>query len=146
MTLAGAGGVVKYNGSPLSGATITFVPENGPLATAVTDLSGNFKLSTGGQSGAPVGPCKVTVAAFTGDATPAGGAADLSKPPSSAEEGAARARKMTEMMRGGGSGSSESGATSKSIIPEKYSKADSSGLNFTIDKDASKNQFTIDLK
>ena len=143
MTLAEAGGVVNYNGTPLPGATVTFVPEKGPLASAVTDLSGKFKLATGGRAGAPVGPCKVAVAAFTGEAA-SSATEDMSKPMTQ-EEGAARARKMTEMMRGG-TGSSAGGSTSKSIIPEKYAKAENSGLNFTVEKDSSKNQFTIDLK
>ena len=51
LKIAPAGGMVKYNGGPLAGANVTFMPDKGPLAMAVTDLKGEFKLATGGMKG-----------------------------------------------------------------------------------------------
>src|SRR4051812_10287496 len=59
--LAPATGVVTYKGAPLAGATVTFMPEKGPLAMGVTDLKGEFKLNSGSMPGCAVGPAKVAV-------------------------------------------------------------------------------------
>src|SRR5262249_49985379 len=68
--LAEAGGVVTFKGAPLADATVTFIPDNGPIATGVTDLSGKFTLMTGSRAGAAVGPCRVSVAAYAAGAAP----------------------------------------------------------------------------
>ncbi len=62
--LAAAGGIVKFKGSPLTGATVTLVSsEKGTIATGVSDAEGKFNLTTAGSNGAPVGMCKVSVIA-----------------------------------------------------------------------------------
>jgi hypothetical protein len=150
VTLANAGGVVTFKGAPLADATVMFVPENGPVASATTDLSGKFTLSTGSRQGATVGTCKVTVTAFTGGGGTGATAADkMSAPPSGQAEGQARQVEMMNMQRkiaeGGGAVQEVLGSGTKSIIPERYAKADTSNLSFTVDKDASKNDFKIVL-
>jgi hypothetical protein len=56
-------GVVTLDGTPVDGATVTFVPadDKGIPANGQTDSSGKFTLSTGGKPGARRGDYKVTV-------------------------------------------------------------------------------------
>jgi hypothetical protein len=61
--IADAGGSVTYNGDPLEGATVVFVPESGLPATGITDADGWFTWNTSGESGAAVGPGKVAITA-----------------------------------------------------------------------------------
>ncbi|MGE5191536.1 MAG: hypothetical protein ACM3U2_03480 [Deltaproteobacteria bacterium] len=150
VSLAEAGGVVTFKGAPLPDATVMFVPEKGPVASGVTDLSGKFKLMTGSRPGATVGTCKVTVTAQAAGA--AGGATAAEKTGAtvtSAEEGKARQEEMMKMQRqiaeGGGAAQEVLGSGAKSLIPERYAKTDTSNLSFKVEKDASKNQFNIDL-
>jgi hypothetical protein len=152
VTLAEAGGVVTFKGSPLADASVTFVPDNGPIATAVTDLSGKFKLMTGSRPGAAVGPCKVTISAYQGGAAPGGDpASSLSGPVTGRDEGQKRAEQMQKMMQKMSKGAGEGGAPeatgsgAKSLIPERYTKSDTSNLKYTVEKDSSKNDFKIDL-
>lgn len=148
ISLAEAGGTVTYKGAPLADATVTFVPENGPVATGVTDLSGKFKLSTGSRPGAAVGECRVTVSAVQGGSAKPAGVDAASGTPSGQAEGEARAKAMMEMQRKiaqGGQGAAEVLSGPKSVIPEKYAKPDTSNLKFKVESDASKNQFKIEL-
>src|SRR5260370_29634940 len=88
VALAKAEGVVTFKGGPLAGATVTFIPEKGPVASGVTDLEGKFSLSTGTMPGAALGPCNVTVSAVI----PGSGAksssplTEMTKPPTTDEE------------------------------------------------------------
>jgi hypothetical protein len=57
-------GTVRYeDGSPVSGATVVFVPVGGggTAPTGYTDSSGRFRLKTGNESGARRGKYKVLV-------------------------------------------------------------------------------------
>ncbi|MEX1042179.1 MAG: carboxypeptidase-like regulatory domain-containing protein [Pirellulaceae bacterium] len=58
-----AGGTVRYQGEPLAGATVTFIPQSGQRpAVGLTDESGNFQVTTlTTRDGALPGPYKVTV-------------------------------------------------------------------------------------
>ncbi len=144
VTLAEGGGIVTFKGAPLADASVTFMPEYGPVAIGTTDLAGKFKLSTGTRSGVAVGDCKVTVT-LTGGAPASGSAAAV---PKTQEEGLEMQKKMREMaVKGAGAGGAAGGGPTapKSLIPERYGKPESSGLRFKVEKDASKNQFTIDL-
>jgi hypothetical protein len=61
-------GLVTFRGEPLAGATIFFVPEKGPRATAETDAKGTFKLMTYRPGdGAVPGEFKVSVAKYVLD-------------------------------------------------------------------------------
>ncbi len=143
--LAEAGGVVKYNGSPLAGASVTFIPEKGPIATGTTDLSGNFKLSTGTMPGVAIGKCKVTVMAYEGGAKPGAKDEKFTVPSSNNVNVEEMKKKMdlTSKMRGA---TTDAASGPKSIIPEFYGKLDSTTLAYTVESDVSKNQFTIELK
>lgn len=145
VTLAEGGGTVTYKNAPLAGAMVTFTPENGPMATGRTDLQGKFKLSTGGMSGVALGKCKVSITAYEGSEAPSSPTmTSMANKPSNEEEG----RKMMDAMRSQmqNVGANPGGATGpRSIIPAKYISPASSDLSFTVEKDASKNQFAINL-
>lgn len=65
--LAPAAGVAQFDGQPLGNASIAFYPAEGPVGTATTDASGQFRIKTNGQNGAVVGENRVTVAAAFDD-------------------------------------------------------------------------------
>lgn len=46
MPLAHVSGVVTLDGSPLTGAKVTFLPQAGPAASGALDAQGRFELST----------------------------------------------------------------------------------------------------
>jgi hypothetical protein len=54
-------GVVMYNGSPLAGGAVMFVPTQGLPGMAVTDENGKFELKTANHSGALVGDYRVSI-------------------------------------------------------------------------------------
>ena len=59
-------GTVTLDGQPVAGASVVFTPEAGDLATATTDSSGQFQLSTYRLAdGAAPGHYRVTVAKTT---------------------------------------------------------------------------------
>lgn len=118
-------GTVKFEGAPLADATVTFRPENGPVAMGVTNANGEFTLKTGAADGAVAGPHQVAVIVATGgkvmdNPTPDDLAAMSLAPKPPAEP--------------------------KSPIPERYSKFETSRLTATVETDPSKNIFTFDLK
>jgi hypothetical protein len=112
-----ARGVVKYRGKPVPKLSVGFVPEKGQLASGTTDAQGRFTLMTNKPGdGAMVGNYNVGIC-FVSDEIP----------------------EMPAMP----------GAKVKlppSPIPEKYADPKNSGLAATVDKDASKNNFTFELE
>ena len=140
--LVKAAGIVTYNGAPLAGATVTFFPQNGPLAIGTTDIKGGFKLSTGSFSGCAVGPVKAAVRVIAPD-DDGHKANDVSlnsaKTPAEMQEASKRMAEMTTSFQG-------KAKSKKALIPERYQNADKSDLKFTVDANASKNDFKIELK
>ena len=62
MSIVAAGGAVTYHQQPLTKVVVTFHPKSGRPATATTDASGRFTLSTlRANDGAVVGPHKVSI-------------------------------------------------------------------------------------
>lgn len=116
--LAPAGGTVTYNGEPLEGANVVFTPDaGGPAAYGMTGPNGEFTLSTRAEPGAMVGSGKVVITAFQ----------ELDEPKEEHELTAADLEKM-----------------SRSRIPEKYGRAETSGLRATVTADG-ENQFPFEL-
>jgi hypothetical protein len=147
--LVDGGGIVKFRGSPLAGARVTFVPDKGPLASGTTDLEGKFKLSSGTMSGVAVGPCKVGVTALEGggDARPSASmSVDSARAPANEEEAKKRLQAMNTMKEMQTSGTDSTTAGPKSVIPERYSNPESSTLTADVTTDPSKNQFTFELQ
>jgi hypothetical protein len=116
-TLAKAGGKVTYNGSPLEGATVTFIPDSGPAAIGRTEADGTFTLRTRGQEGAPIGPGKVAITAV---------------------------EQLIEFESEEDMSDEDLKNMSKWLIPEKYGHVFTSGLTATIEK-GQDNNFPIDL-
>jgi hypothetical protein len=145
VVLAEAGGVVKMKGAPISGATVNFLPEKGPLATGTTDLEGKFKLSSGATHGAAIGKCKVTVTLVeAGSGVAAPPKMDTSRPPANEEEAKQRMQ-SAEFMKNVQTSGKPGASGGKSIINPKFADPDQSGLTATVDKDPSKNQFTFEV-
>lgn len=62
LATATASGVVLYNGKPLPGASVIFVPEQGgPASTGLTGSDGSFTLTMNNGSGALIGKHGVAV-------------------------------------------------------------------------------------
>lgn len=77
-------GTVTYNGQPVEGASVAFVPENGRPASGETDASGKFTLSTF-ETGDGAVPGKHTVTISEPSEDPSGeGEEDYSMPDESA--------------------------------------------------------------
>lgn len=140
--MAPVDGEVTYMGKPIAGASVIFVPEKGALALGTTDNNGKFRLSTGPTRGAVVGAYKVTVSVSLPGAEPAGGA--LPPAPKTPAEQEAYMKKLNEMQQ---MSTTPTAAAPKpaSPIPEKYAKAETSGLSYTV-KSGSANHFKIELQ
>jgi hypothetical protein len=64
-------GTVTYQGKPIEGVNVAFVPTSGRPASGITDASGHFTLSTFGTGdGAVLGSHKVALAEMPDDAQP----------------------------------------------------------------------------
>src|SRR5260370_11472637 len=95
--LVPADGTVTYKGSPIAGATVTFIPEKGPLAMAVTDLEGKFTLSTGSFPGVAAGSVTVSISAYPPGQGPSSDMAAVSRPPQNEAEAADFLKKAGQM-------------------------------------------------
>jgi len=136
--LAPVDGEVIYQGKPIAGANVLFVPEKGPVALGITDTDGKFRLSTGGSRGAVVGNCKATVsvAAPEDEVTLA--------PPKTQAEAEAYMKKANEMQEAR-IAAQAAPQKAASLIPAKYAKAETSGLSYTV-KPGNNNHFKIELQ
>lgn len=111
-------GTVTYNGSPVDGASVAFIPESGRPASGVTDAQGKFTLSTfGTDDGAVPGLHKVAI-------TPAG---SNEPPPMPGMPG------YEESQQG------------KPPFPAKYGDVKTSNFEAKVEK-GGKNDFTFDMK
>jgi len=151
-----AGGVVTYKGQPLANATVQFIPGEAdkgiPSAQGTTNDKGEYRLKVRGQAGAAAGSYAVVVQKFEGadEAAAAAAAATPSGQPATPEEAM---KQMAENMKKMQPDAQKAQATNsvavekpKSLIPEKYGQAHSSGLNFTVKKgDAGNTKFDIAL-
>ena len=109
-------GMVTYQGKPVPKLSVAFIPDKGLLASGTTDAAGKFSLMTNKPGdGAKVGTYKVAIG-FVSDEIPA----------------------MPGMEPPGYK-------APVSPIPAKYADVSTSGLTKTVEKDASKNNFTFEL-
>ena len=125
-------GTVAYNGSPVEGATVSFMMEGAPrAATGVTNKDGKFQLSTFAlNDGAVVGTHTITV--MKDDPSKGDGPSDdaLLKDPN------ALAGQMEKM--------AEEADNFKGVLPQKYSAMSSSPLSETVSEDGA-NEFILQL-
>jgi hypothetical protein len=125
-------GTVTYQGKPLAGARITFIPEKeGAIAIASTDSSGKFTMKSGGDAGVASGPCKVTVALLDSSAAGGGLAPDM-KP-----------EDMQKLAMEGKLQSALQAQEKSSLLPAKYGKSDSTPLTLEVKK--GDNNFAVEL-
>lgn len=134
-------GTVTYDGQPLEGASVLFIPQGGRPSMGMTDGSGKFTIATNGKPGAPQGTYNVTVSKQAG----ATAAAAAEMPADSEEVGEEEMKKMQDQMRKMTEGGMMNRSSPKSAIPEKYALPEGSGLNATVTDDASKNVFEFPL-
>lgn len=125
-------GKVTYKGLPVENAHVSFHPrsEQGPGAFGQTNDKGEFTLRTYEDGdGAPAGEYLVSVQKFAA-------------PPAAAKSGDEVFRQMEQQAQAGQP--AESDAAPKSLLPEKYSRPQSSGLNKTV-ATGDANAFEFDL-
>lgn len=125
-TVVPATGIVLYNGTPLPGATVTFLLDKSPIATGITDSDGRFSMTTGSQPGATVGNAKISISSDSVDH-----AKLYSMPP----------QEMANLAAGGNTVT----APVKDGIPSRYNSPDTSGLIATVSPDGTKNVFEFRL-
>lgn len=130
----GVTGTVTLDGTPVEGATVTFVPgQTGDPAVGTTDASGKYSLkSFGSEDGATPGEYQVTVTKF--DFAEAGGG-------SGGDDAA-----MPDSYGGAASGDAEADEGGKNAMPAKYATPAESGLKATVTEDASQNVFDLTLE
>jgi hypothetical protein len=125
-------GTITYNGQSVDGATVSFQPvaPDGESASGLTDASGKFKLSSvgavDGGRGALPGEYRVTV--VKREAPPP-------DPDQAAfDRGEIDYNQLQERLSRKNPYASTGGGKTKSLIPEKYATASSSGLTATVVK------------
>lgn len=119
-------GQVTYRGQPLAGATVSFVPRQGQIATGVTDANGQFTLQTGARPGAAAGEYKVAVTKYS--------QADPRRPARPADV------KKSKMYQGG-----KLPAPPQSELPQKYGHPQQSGLEAVVTGNPSQAAFEFRL-
>lgn len=141
-----AGGVVTYKGEPVKNATVSFTAAEGtkaPLAEALTDEKGQYRLKTRGESGAAAGSYVVTVTKVEGADEAAAAAAAASVDPKTMTPEQAMAKMAADMKKmtpdtnkaqSDPTGRSNVAAKAKSLIPEKYGSVKFSGLTANVSK------------
>jgi len=139
-----ADGTLTFEGKPLSGATVTFVPEKGPVAMGITDSDGKFSLSSGSHRGIVVGQATVSITILPPTDEPEKEVEDFSKAPQSEEEAAEFRKKAAEMVKKNRAEAKKPKPKPKLIIPEKFAKSETSGLSYPI-KANGDNHFKIEL-
>lgn len=120
--LGDVSGTATFQGAPLSGATVMFIPEKGPVAAAVTDAEGEYTV----QPGVAVGPAKITV-----QVTVAGASSGPSTAPPTTNDSAATANAMMAYARQQRE-SKQKETGPKSIVPERYTEVSKTPLSIEI--------------
>jgi hypothetical protein len=135
LNLARVKGKVLYKDQPLAGANVQFADANGQIASGNTDSQGIFTLTTAGRPGVLVGEHKVTITKLEEIEAAAAGKAPAQMTPED----------MMRMQREGASSGGGPAGPPKSLIPEKYSQADTSGLSATVSENEAENDFEFRL-
>jgi hypothetical protein len=121
-TMVRAGGTVIYDGAPLAGADVIFVPDGqAPVAFGRTDEQGRFEVKTQGTSGAAPGTYKIAIRAVR------------------------EIRKVSSSEAAGMSSEAIEANTLK-LIPDKYAKTESSGLTASVSDDPTQNEYRFELQ
>jgi hypothetical protein len=138
-------GVVKLDGSPVEGATVTFVTADGKQsASGLTDASGHFSLSTATVPGAYPGDYKVIVVKnpqVAGNESMTADSPEYMKhmKKEAAEQSTLKTTntvgdmmKMKMSGKAGGTASGAAGPKPKSLLPAIYSSVETTPLNVKV--------------
>ncbi|HVJ66442.1 MAG TPA: carboxypeptidase-like regulatory domain-containing protein [Caulifigura sp.] len=124
--IAKVSGVVTLDGAPVEGATVTFQPKAaGPTSFAITNPDGTFTMRTGsGREGAAVGDhmVGVSLSITAGGSAPQGGGSQNDLAPVM----------QNELQSSGGGAAKVVAPRTVWLVPERYSKAESSGITVTV--------------
>jgi len=134
--LAPASGIVKLDGVPVEGATVTFLPaEVGRHGSGLTDAAARYEIKTyEDAAGAIVGDHKVAVMKISG---PGASALQGDAPPPSADvSGEDDGSDGLSQVGAPGTGNSEEPETTYDV-PQKYINPDESGLTLTVPSEGS---------
>lgn len=159
LTAAGCGeasypvsGVVKLDGDPVAGASVTFYSEDGRSYSGGTDASGAFKLNAGEKAGIPAGTYKVMVTKIaslveSGESAKPGEsdyikAIEKQKKENEKSKGAVMSKGGSKMMMPTGPGSAGA-PPPKSELPSLYASVATTPLSFTVPLPA--NSVSLDL-
>ncbi len=132
-------GKVSIGGKPLTAGSVSFYNKQNVSGTATIDTKGNYNMPD-----APIGECTITVSV---PKMPMGGPSGMMSPFGGPGGGAAAVKGMKSVdPSGSGKSISIMGEMPAQIvpIPEKYSKPDTSGLTYKVEK--GEHTFDIDLK
>lgn len=125
-------GVVTYEGRPLAGAKVAFIPEGkGAIAMGSTDATGLYEIKTGAEPGVIAGVSTVTVVMMEAGGT--GGLPETMTP-----------EQMQDMAIAGTLDKAME-KQNQSLIPEHYGTAKTSGLSKDV-KSGENNEYNIELK
>jgi len=109
-------GTVTYNGTPVAGASVGFLPDSGRPASGTTDAQGRFTLSTFAQGdGAVPGRHRVTISEPASESAPMPGTPEA-----------------------------ENWTPPEPRFPAKYADPNTSGFTATVEK-GGENDFTFDM-
>ena len=142
-----ASGTVTFEGKPVEGASVLFIPQAGRPSMATTDASGKFTVTTNGKPGAPLGTYLVTVTKQSGGAA-ATPAASISPQQGGAEPSEEEKQRMMMKQREemeSQLATMRSGSKSQNVLPAKYANPEASGLSVTVTADETKNVFDLPL-
>jgi hypothetical protein len=129
-SVATVSGKVSYQGKPLSGGTVTLIPEQGVPLTGAIKPDGSYSIAK-----VPFGRVKVAVETKSAQ----------SKQPSGVIQLPAPIRQKTAQLPKELENPNNTQETSRYIpIPDRYSDPDKSGLSFVVEK--SKQVFDLELK
>lgn len=133
-------GTVTQNNKPVEGAIVSFTSASVQPASGVTDTSGKYELATKAKGdGAMAGTYQVTIAKYDTNApepTPPG-VSDLEDPYDITNEYPDGYNEMEA--------SEIAASISKNLLPAKYSRTATSGLEATV-TEAGENKFDFDLE
>jgi hypothetical protein len=135
---------VTFEGKPVAGASVLFIPQGGRPALATTDASGKYAITTNGKPGAELGAYTVTVTKQE-SANPPGSAMPADLPTDGSPLNLEQMEKIREANAAKMRSVNDKKEKPKSSIPEKYGVPAGSDLRATVTEDAAKNVFDFSL-